>query len=82
MTTPDPEQIAAGLSEASASAVRHYSPHVWYGQSEPTWRASFSKGKLCTLGILEHDGDYPTSKYRLTPLGLAVRNIVKDQPND
>ena len=69
MTTPDPEQVEARLRKAQ----RGWLLNAWYGSLG--WQINY-RAKGCFLGLR-----WPRSS-KLTPLGIAVRNIVEDQPND
>ena len=77
--TSEAERIAKGLSEAQARAVQQFQSGNWYGTAEPSKEASYCKGKLCQSGLLEHDGDAPVSHYRLTALGLEVRQHLLNE---
>jgi hypothetical protein len=74
-----PEQIAAGLTEAQRRAVTSASfssgdgawhPEGWYCHADKRVRYN-----LCRMGITR---DYLRRSNRLTPLGLQVRQILKD----
>ena len=91
MTTPDPEQIAAGLTKAQREAILFIGdgPYdhaislfatFWHRLENEGLLARIRDELALTTSILADTGSGPLE--RLTPLGLAVRNIVKDQPND
>ena len=68
MTTPDPEQIAASLIPMEIERLTG-----WQGVSGAAYNVISED--LCKMGLLNKD-------WSLSPLGLAIRNIVKGQPND
>ena len=79
MTTPDPEQMAALLTKAQRRdiAAGYVSGH-------------YKHRDLQGMGLVTSEWEFLPRKWNrqpkisldITPLGLAVRNIVKDQPND
>lgn len=86
MTTPDPEQIAAGLTKAQRVAVT-----CWDDCRElPPERIGWLLDNITdaeirdvrNMGLATKPTNRPPCGSFLTPLGLAVRNIVKDQTND
>lgn len=63
------ELIAAGLTRREMATIVEFEPRCWYGPATPSMLASYNKGRLCKMGILEHDGGAPTTRYRLTKRG-------------
>ena len=95
MTTPDPEQIAAGLTKAQRQWLISMPATLADVPREPCAAFWDLPDSLCVS--IGHEDYWLGSKQmsspegaltfvegseRLTPLGLAVCNIVKDQPND
>lgn len=86
-TTPDPRQIAAGLTKAANRAlIRIDREWTAEGAPGPSRRDAYSLGwgRSGRLGLIERQcfgcGDYGVKwRYRLTPLGLAVRAILEGQ---
>ena len=83
MTTPDPEQIAAGLTKAQRAAIRSgtFIPSIGpYGYNSFILGGEHGRSAkaLHRLGLVHT----PFAYQILTRLGLTVRNIVKGQPND
>lgn len=79
----DPAMIAMGLSEAQKRAVSSASfsegggvwrPAGWYCHADKRVRYN-----LCRAGLTR---DYLRRSNQLTPLGLQVRTILKEHPND
>jgi hypothetical protein len=64
------EQIAEGLSPAQRRMILD----AWYGSQG--WRIEHASPVLWGKGVLEGNSS------RLTPLGLEVRAILKEQNNE
>lgn len=96
MTTPDPEQIAAGLPDAKKAVILALSDGEYVfpiaviasDAQVPIAETLKIMAQLRDEGLAKYGALWDADEHRpagsgtwLTPLGLAVRNIVKDQPN-
>ena len=95
--TTTPEQIAAGLSKAQQAYILAHSGAEYYARHGVTANWALRHG-YAQIMVHTADGQYlpwkdtsPDLLFNpgttiggqiLTPLGLAVRAIIKDQPND
>ena len=77
MTTPDPEQMAALLTKAQREIMLGHLVDI-----PPEECGELEELGLKNAAYFHEEADYRRMVWPITPLGLAVRNIVKDQPND
>ena len=79
--TQDPAAIAGKLSAAQKAAMRVSLP-CWFAGSSVGLRNGNTLSVLADKGLFERRSDPETwgrSQYRLTPLGLSVRQILEEQ---
>ena len=85
MTANTPEQIAKGLHRDARDLVLEC-PQDWFVAADLTWARPGPTGhalmRLSARGLLERASDRGRgrSKYSLTPLGLAVRHLLEQEP--
>lgn len=82
--TQDPKQIAAGLSEADLIVALDLPDFEPWSAGSPKWKDYESRCKFIDLGLAEavfphaKPGDSGPQLWRWSLLGLAVRNILKE----
>lgn len=84
MTAPDTsvEAVAAGLSEAQRGLILNKLSENWSDVPPLLHAPNAMKGWASTkIGLLESHHGHDFYKVRLTPLGLAVRQYLQEQPN-
>jgi hypothetical protein len=72
-TMTDIPEIAAKLTKAQRSDLSFFEQRFWYGP------ATRGRVRLCKLGLLEESWQKDALWFRLTPLGVAVRDHIKGE---
>ncbi len=82
--TRDPVEIAARLTKARYTALWNmHADSSWGAAPHDGWRrAGLACAGLCDLGLAERRIINSRWHYRLTPLGLAVRELLKGTNDD